>query len=92
VSKKVTLSDLITAGDQLTEKQKDSLYEVLSYRARQESRIDLRRVIDQVELEDWDNYSIYQGLIVEGDTFTYCANQHYSVEIAYMRRLITGKA
>lgn len=88
----ITLQKLINQQATLTQDQKDSLYDLLARRARITTKSELARRINNVPLSLWPNYGIYGRVHLEGNSFYYCAGQHYPSEIALVRNLILGRA
>lgn len=88
----LTLAKMISAGQSLNDEQKQSLYELLCKGARQKSRDRLHSVIWYQPLSSWPCYGIYDRVHLEGNTFRYCAGQHYPTEVTYVRNLIIGRA
>jgi hypothetical protein len=84
----MTLQKLINTQSVLNEPQKQSLYDLLKGSSREETRNRLYRKIFNVPLSLWPNYGIFGRVHLEGNTFSYCAGQHYPSEITEVRNLI----
>ena len=92
MAKQTTLSTLINDNADLTEQQKISLFSLLSPRCRQETKVALARKINNVPLSLWSNCGILGRVHVENDgTFSYCAGQDYSAEIATVRKCVLNR-
>lgn len=88
MSTKQNLSAAISAGDTLTDKQKDELYGLLAGRTRAATREKLERRIN-LPLSLWPNYGIFSRVHFDSDGgVSYCAGQNYPSEVAYIRELI----
>lgn len=86
-----TLSKMISRGANLTEPQKQSLFELVGKRAHQSTKERLHEMIFSVPLEKWGNYSIYSGIRVQGNSVSYHALQDFTAEITFIRNRIIGK-
>ena len=90
--KQISLRTLIDDKAELTELQKDSLYDLLSKHCRADTRKSLYRRIFECPLSLWDSFGIYSRVMAESDgTFSYCAGQDYTSEIATVRKCVLGK-
>lgn len=84
-----TLQTLINNGSELTEEQKDSLYQLVSLGCHRKTKDALRRKIYNVPLSCWANYGILGRLHLEMDnTFSYCAGQDYREEMKTVRQCL----
>lgn len=92
MKEQITLQKLIDrAKDEsitLTDKQKESLFNLFGKGCRQKNRERLWRRLD-MSLSLWPNYGIFGRVHLEDDgRFSYCAGQSYPDEVRTVRELI----
>jgi hypothetical protein len=72
----------------LTDEEKESMYQVFSYRSHKKSR---ERLWSCIKYGIYNNYGIYERVVFINGKCRYIAGQSYPDEIRLVRNLIIGK-
>jgi hypothetical protein len=81
-----TLSKRISAGQELTEAEINSLVDLLGYKCYRRTKLNLSSVLGWIP--DILNHGIFDRVILENGNAVYCAGQSYPDEIRTVRRLL----
>ena len=92
----MNLSDAIYTSKiesfELTEEQKQGLYELVSNRCRNKTKAKLQRIIFNLPLSCWPTAGIFHRVDIDDPHgVSYCAGQSYPDEIRTVRQVLLGE-